>query len=329
MNTKMRIIFLFALIGFCGARLRDRALTRKIGVALSHLHLGQPNYVLVASNEYNSITAEWQMKWDPIGNNPNVPNFSYAEELMQFAERYGQQVRGHTHVWHSAVPTWVNALESNPAELERVMVEHITSTATHFRGRCYEWDVVNEVIEENGSFRDTLFYRALNTSYIATAFRAHRAVDPYAKLFINDYNIEGINAKSNALFALVQSLLQQGVPIDGVGFQGHFIVGQVPSDFAANMQRFANLGLDVSVTELDIRMTLPSTPALLQQQALDYDNAVRACYAVSRCTGITVWGVTDLYSWVPSTFPGQGDALLHDNNYVAKPAYYAVESILH
>lgn len=203
-----------------------------------------------------------------------------------------------------------------------------SSTANHFRGRCYEWDVVNEVIEENGSMRNTIFSRALNTTFIATAFRIHRAADPSAKLFINDYNIEGFNAKSNATYDLVRSLLSQGVPIDGVGFQGHFIVGQVPSDFAANMQRFAALGLDVSITELDIRMTLPATAANLQQQALDYQNAFRACFQVLRCTGVTVWGVTDLYSWVPSTFPGQGAALLFDEDYNAKPAYYAVESIL-
>lgn len=125
------------------------------------------------------------------------------------------------------------------------------------------------------------------------------------------------------------SLLAQGVPIDGVGFQGHFIVGQVPSDFAANMQRFANLGLDVSITELDIRMNVPPTAANLQQQASDYAYAFRACFQVARCTGVTIWGVTDRYSWVPSTFPGQGAALLFDEDYNRKPAYFAVESLLY
>lgn len=184
------------------------------------------------------------------------------------------------------------------------------------------------MIEGDGSIRNTIFSRTLGTSFISQAFRLHRAADPYAKLFINDYNIEGFNAKSNALYNLVVSLLAQGVPIDGVGFQGHFIVGQVPTDFAANMQRFANLGLDVSITELDIRMNVPPTVAYLHQQAFDYQSAFRACFEVARCTGVTVWGVTDLYSWVPSTFPGQGAALLFDESYSTKPAYYAVESIL-
>lgn len=177
--------------------------------------------------------------------------------------------------------------------------------------------------------RDTLFFRVLGTNYINTAFHLARVADPYAKLYINDYNIEGINAKSNALFNLVQNLRNQGVEIEGVGFQGHFIVGQVPGDIVANLQRFANLGLDVAITELDIRMTLPSTPALLQQQAQDYVTVFNACYAVSRCLGVTIWGVGDAYSWVPSTFPGQGDALIHDHDYARKPAYFAIENIIH
>ncbi|KAJ6637280.1 Exoglucanase/xylanase [Pseudolycoriella hygida] len=323
----MKIIFFLAVIGLCSAGLRDRA-SRKIGVALSHLHLGSSQYQYIAGTEFNSMTAEWQMKWDPIGNDPNTPNFAWAEELMSFAARHNQSVRGHTFIWHSAVPTWVQALENNAPALQAAISSFITSTATHFRGRCYEWDVVNEVIEGDGSYRNTIFYRTLGTTYIADAFRLARAADPYAKLFINDYNIEGVNAKSNALYNLVVSLLAQGVPIDGVGFQGHFIVGQLPTDFAANMQRFANLGLDVSITELDIRMNLPPTAANLQQQAVDYANAFRACYQVARCTGVTVWGVTDLYSWVPDFFPGQGAALLFDEQYATKPAYYSVESVL-
>lgn len=173
-----------------------------------------------------------------------------------------------------------------------------------------------------------MFYRALGSNYINQAFIQAREYDPTAQLYYNDYNIEGINAKSNAAFNLIQNLRSQGVPIDAIGFQGHFIVGQVPTDLVANMQRFANLGIDVAITELDIRMPVPASQANLEQQARDYATVVEACLAVSRCVGITVWGVTDLYSWVPSTFPGQGDALLFDNNYNRKSAYYAVESSL-
>src|SRR6185437_7596841 len=105
------------------------------------------------------------------------------------------------------------------------------------------------------------FYNAMGTNDSADALRTAHAADPNAKLYLNDYGIEGENAKSNAMYSLAQSLLSQGVPLNGIGFESHFIVGQIPSDMQANMQRFANLGLDVAVTELDDRITLPASTA--------------------------------------------------------------------
>lgn len=202
---------------------------------------------------------------------------------------------------------------------------HCSETTNHFRGRVYDWDVVNEVIGDDASIRDSIFSRVFGTEFISQAFRV---ADPDVKLYINDYNIEGINAKSDALYNLVQRLLSEGVPIHGVGFQGHFIVGQVNHDFVANMQRFADLNLDVAITELDIRMTLPPTQANSDQQMLDYEEVFNACFQVTRCVGVTIWGVIDKYSWIPNTFPGQGAALLFDDDYNRKAAYNAVDNVL-
>lgn len=107
---------------------------------------------------------------------------------------------------------------------------------------------------------------------------------------------------------LVRNLKAQGVPIDGIGIQSHLIVNALPPNLQQNFQAFANLGVDIAITELDIRMTLPSTPALLQAQKSDYTLVVQACMAVSRCVGITIWDWTDKFSFVPGTFPGQGAA---------------------
>jgi len=123
-------------------------------------------------------------------------------------------------------------------------------------------------------------------------------------------------------------LLSEGVPIHGVGFQGHYTVGQVPGDLVANLQRFVNLNLDVAITEMDVRMTLPPTQANLAQQVLDYETVFNACLRMARCVGITLWGVTDKYSWIPNTFPDEGSALLFDDDYNQKPAYVAVDNIL-
>ena len=123
---------------------------------------------------------------------------------------------------------------------------------------------------------------------------------------------------------LVKSLKASGVPIDGIGVQAHLIVGQVPSTFKSNLQAFAALGVEVAITELDIRMTLPATSALLAQQSKDYQTVINACKTVTGCVGVTIWDYTDKYSWVPYVFNGQGAALPWDDNLAKKPAYTGI-----
>jgi endo-1,4-beta-xylanase len=188
--------------------------------------------------------------------------------------------------------------------------------------------VVNEPFNSDGSFVSDPFFNAMGSGYIADALRTAHAADPNAKLYLNDYGIEGENAKSNAMFSLAQSLLSQGVPLNGIGFESHFILGQIPSDMQANMQRFANLGLDVAVTELDDRITLPATSADLTQQATEFSEVVQDCLNVPRCVGVTQWAVGDADSWVPGAFSGQGAATMFDQNYNPKPAFTSVQNTL-
>jgi endo-1,4-beta-xylanase len=209
-----------------------------------------------------------------------------------------------------------------------VMESHITTEATHYKGKVYAWDVINEPFNEDGSLRQDAFYKAMGQGYLADAIRTAHAADPNAKLYINDYNIEGENAKSNALYSIAQSMVSQGVPLNGIGLESHFIVGQVPSSMLANMQRFAALGLDVAITELDDRIPLPASSANLQQQGTDYGTVVRDCLSVSRCVGVSQWGVDDGHSWIPGTFPGYGAATMYDSSYQPKPAYNAAVTAL-
>jgi len=130
------------------------------------------------------------------------------------------------------------------------------------------------------------------------------------------------------MYSLVSSLKAQGVPIDGVGFESHFILGQVPSTMKANMARFTALGVNVAVTELDDRIQLPATAANLQQQAADYATVVSDCLGVSGCVGVSQWGVGDADSWIPGFFSGYGAATMYDQNYQPKPAYDAVVTAL-
>jgi len=148
------------------------------------------------------------------------------------------------------------------------------------------------------------------------------------KLYYNDYNIEFAGVKATAAQTIVQNLQAAGLKIDGVGLQGHFIVGETPSqaDQEANLQSFMALGVEVAYTEVDVRFTsLPPDAAGLVQQGEDYASTVGACVAVgAKCVGITVWDFDDTYSWIPSTFPGEGDADLWWANLTKTPAYESV-----
>ncbi|CAL9533903.1 endo-1,4-beta-xylanase [Streptomyces sp. enrichment culture] len=311
------------------APLRDlaHAKGRAIGTAVTGSKL-TGTYGEIAGREFNWLTPGNAMKWESVEPSRGTFNWAEADRIVEFAEANGQQVRGHTLVWHSQNPGWLTNGTWTPAQLSTLLKDHIDTEMTRYKGRVDAWDVVNEPFNEDGTYRSTIWSNGLGTDYIAQALTWARAADPSAELYINDYNVEGVNAKSTALYNLVRSLKQRGVPIDGVGLQAHLILGQVPSTLQQNIQRFADLGVDVHITELDIRMQLPATEAKLTQQAGDYRAVMDACLAVSRCTGVTVWGFTDSDSWIPDWFEGYGAATPYDENFAPKPAYHAIAASL-
>jgi endo-1,4-beta-xylanase len=297
---------------------------RVFGAAVEANLLGTTPYTTVFDREFTGTTPGNEMKWQTTEPSQGSFNFAPADAIVAHAQAHNMKIRGHTLVWYSQLASWVNNITSSSALLA-AMNNHITTEMTHYKGEIWYWDVVNEAFNDDGTRRSDVFQNVIGNSYIEDAFRTARAADPNAKLCYNDYNIEDMNsAKSQAVYAMVADFKNRGVPIDCVGFQSHLIVGQVPADFQATLQKFTNLGIDVQITELDVRMPTPATSANLQQQASDYSAVVSACLAVSRCNDITVWGVGDPDSWIPSTFPGQGAALLFDDNYNPKPAYNAV-----
>ncbi|HEX5496073.1 MAG TPA: endo-1,4-beta-xylanase [Mycobacteriales bacterium] len=285
-------------------------------------------YSQVAGTQFDMATPGNEMKWDATEPSRGTFTFGAGDQIVAFAKAHDQRVRGHNLVWHSQLPGWLTSGTFSATELSSIMDNHIAHLVGHYAGQLYAWDVINEPFNEDGTMRASMWENTIGPGYIAEALRDARAADPTAKLYINDFNVEGINAKSDGLFNLVKSLKAQGVPIDGVGIQAHLILGQVPSTMQQNLQRFADLGVDVAITELDVRMNLPATPTMLTQQASDYAAVTRDCLAVARCVGITVWGVGDPDSWVISTFPGQGAPLLFDDNYQPKSAYQSVSDVL-
>ena len=292
-----------------------------------------PDYAAALGAEYDTVTPENAMKWVTTEPRPGRFDFSGADRLVQFAAAHGMVVRGHNLVWFEQNPPWLERAASGPGAAGRMgatLHRHVTALVTRYRGRVAQWDVVNEAVGDDGALRPDLWLQSMGPGYIADAFEAAHAADPAATLFYNDYGIEAPGPKADAVYTLLASLRARGVPVGGVGFELH-VTGPAAFDGAAlraQMARFAGLGLQVAVTEMDVRMRPPFTASQLRQQAADYAGALQACRDQPACHTFVTWGFTDEDSWVPGTFPGFGAALPFDTQLRPKPAAYALQAAL-
>ncbi len=282
----------------------------------------------ILGREFSVLTPENDMKFDHLHPAPATYYFAGADSLVAFAKQNQMVVRGHTLVWHQQLPRWVTSGSFSADEARQQLIDHVTTVVSHFEGNVFAWDVVNEALNDDGSLRAGYWFDHLGKSYIELAFRTARAADPDVALFYNDYNIEGVVAKSDSVYAMVKDFLARGVPINGVGLQAHFTMNGVPATLGANIARLAALGLKVHITELDVRVSVPSTNASLNSQAQNYHDVIATCIQNKGCELVTMWGFTDKDSWVPNTFPGQGDALPWDSFFQHKPAYRSIYNAL-
>jgi endo-1,4-beta-xylanase len=284
----------------------------------------------VLAREFDMMWSGNFMKFETLRPTRSTFRYDRADTMVEFGDRHGIRARGHTLVWHNQNPAWLTGGNWTREQAIELMYEHIDGVVGHFRGRLAAWDVVNEAVEGNGDLRNTFWLQRIGPDYIELAFRRAHQVDPEVPLYYNDYNIEWVGSKSTGVLNLVRDLLERGVPVHGVGFQGHFTSGQVPSKEAlkTNLARFAALGLDIQITELDIRMRMPATAADYQRQAQEYERVVLACVETPRCNAVLIAGIWDGESWVPGTFPGFDDALLFDRDFQPKPAYFGVRRAL-
>ncbi|MFX0537069.1 endo-1,4-beta-xylanase [Ornithinimicrobium sp. Y1847] len=297
----------------------------------------------VAAN-FSSITPENQMKWEYLRPSQDEFNFTASDDIVSFAAQHGQHVRGHALLWHSQNPEWLLQGDFTDDELREILRDHIHTVVGRYAGQIQHWEVTNEIFTDgpNPQLRsENIFLDRLGPEIIADAFRWAHEADPRAVLYMNDYNVDGINPKSNAYYALIQELLADGVPIHGFGSQHHLGLqyGFSADSMAANFARFGALGLETAVTEIDVRGYVDDADVLdhthpqmrgrdRQTQADWYSDALAVCLGESSCTSFTVWGVLDEHSWVPNTFAGQGDALLLEGDYDRKPAFCAIQQTL-
>lgn len=299
-----------------------------IGAAADPNHIRQdPAYAAALAREFSALTPENALKFGPLRPTQSTYNFADADFLVEFAQAHDMRVRGHTLVWHNQLPDWLTSGTFTRDQLIAILRDHIMTVVGRYRGRISTWDVVNEAVDERGAeLRQTVWSQGVGPDYIDMAFRFAHQADPAAKLFYNDYGGEDLGPKSDGIYNLVKDMKARGVPIDGVGLQSHFILGEVPpsADVDANIKRLSALGLQVQITELDIRTTLPADDAALRRQAGAYRDYLKVCLSNPSCTMFVTWGVTDRYSWIPQFYPGQGAALLFDDAAQPKPAYFAL-----
>jgi endo-1,4-beta-xylanase len=309
--------------------------------------------------QFNSITPENVLKWESVHPRPDKYEFTAPDRYVEFGEKNGMFIIGHTLVWHKQTPQWVfEDDKGNPVDRETLlqrMREHIHTVVGRYKGRIKAWDVVNEAINEDGSWRETQWYKIIGEDFVAKAFQYAHEADPNADLNYNEFALE-TEPKRNGVIALIKKLKAQGVPITGIGSQMHARMDwPTVAETDAAFDALAKLGLKVMVTELDMDV-LPSAgqykntdtaigrlspvlqarlnpytnglPDSVQQQlAKRYADLFGAFLKHRReISRVTFWCVTDADSWL-NYWPVKGRTaypLLFDGNGQPKPAFDAV-----
>ncbi|HZZ16953.1 MAG TPA: endo-1,4-beta-xylanase [Candidatus Sulfotelmatobacter sp.] len=340
----LSVIVLALLPSLCGAQsLRQEA--DKGGVLVSTAVrpslFSEAAYATTLVREFNMIEPEDALKWPALRPDASMFDFRQGDEVVRFAQLHQMKVRGHCLVWDHDNPDWLTTNHFSSRQLSRILHQHITRVMGHYAKQVFAWDVINEATDENGKVRDSIWYNqpgigfsGEGTAYIEQVFRwAHKA-DPHALLFYNEAEGEGLNRKSNAIYAMMKDFKRRGVPIDGVGLQMHVPAIDVDlasnaANLSANIARLTALGLQVHITELDVPLFVDANgiarPMDLIRQSQMYRAIVRACLDQAGCTAIQTWGFTDKYSWIGShSHHVRGAALPFDQTYQPKAAYHAL-----
>jgi endo-1,4-beta-xylanase len=297
-----------------------------IGTAVDDTALqDEADYRRVLGDQFNLVEPENVMKWDVIHPAPNHYDFSGADRLVAFAMAHHMVVRGHNLAWGNQNPPWLENGHFSRAQAIAILRDHIQTVVGHFRGEIAQWDVVNEPLDASGNYSQNPWLRFIGPDYIAMAFRFAHEADPHAQLYLNEYDLSYPGPKAKHIVALVANLKRHGVPIDGLGMQFHVFPGLVNfAGVATQMRQVAALGLDYAVTEFDVALKLPATPAELRDEADEASSLLETCLAASNCHTFNMWGFTDRHSWIPEAEPGYGAATISDARLRPKPEWTAL-----
>ena len=330
-----------------------------IGVALNEnqFYEKEPKDLLLIQAHYNSITPENILKWESVHPSPAIYTFEASDQFVRFGEKNKMFIIGHTLIWHQQTPAWVFENETGGTVdrdtlLER-MREHIHTVVGRYKGKIHGWDVVNEVINNDGTMLDSPWMKIIGEDYVIKAFQFAHEADPDAQLYYNDYGLE-YESKRNGAIALVKKLQALGIPITAIGLQSHnTLQGPLIQEIEETIIAFVKLGLKVDITELDIDV-LPNAwqyqnmclsdevYATLNPYSKELPDSVNQALAKrytellqvylkyhASIERVTFWGLTDRNSWLNYT-PLKGRTnypLLFDRHGHSKPAFDAVISL--
>jgi len=336
-----------------GQALKVLAASRGINIGCAYKNGGGVGtYNNILSREFNGLVGENNMKWDGLQAVRGNFTFAGADAMVDFAQQNDMLVRGHTFVWHQQSGFVANmpaqaTVKATRDTMFKVMKTHITTVMNRYKGKIYEWDIVNEAVARDsagmrlGTGTSSSFWSLRtdaannNWDFVDSAYVYARQADPDAFLVYNDYDCEGMGKKSNLVFDLVTRLKAKNL-IDGVGLQCHFYVpgtstgsngAFVPSEMIANLKRLSDLGLRISLTEIDFRVPTPPTSAHLAAQREAYETLLGICLANPNCKNFFLWGLNDGSSWIPQQYPGQGAPLLFNDSFNTKPAYAGLQEV--
>lgn len=332
-----------------------------VGVAMNTAQITGNDSLALAliKKHFNSIVAENCMKSEVIQPVEGEFDFTLADRMIKFGEENKMHIVGHTLIWHSQAPKWfftdVQGNEVTPEVLSARMKNHIQTVVSRYKGRVHGWDVVNEAINDDGSWRESPFYKILGKDYVKLAFQYAHEADPDAELYYNDYSMSN-EGRRNGVIAMVKELQAQGIKVSGIGMQGHMGM-DFPDlkEFEKSIVAFAALGVKVMITELDMSV-LPSpwsqTGANIADKAeyqekmnpyvngvtpevnAEWENRFLSFFELfakhsDKISRVTLWGLRDADSW-KNNWPIMDRTdypLLFDRNYEAKPVVKRIMEI--
>ena len=336
-----------AAIGTTALRKRAEARGLLFGTEVGHKYMKDSRFTRILPDDFAIMVPGNELKWGSLEWREGVLNFSRPDRLLAFADAHGMAFRGHTLVWHSQMPPWLEAALADGERKPRdILSTHIRTVAGRYAGRMHSWDVLNEGIEPNDErsdgLRESPFLAAMGPDYIADAFRHAAQADPHAMLVLNEYGLEwgwdvGRKRRRHTL-VLLEKLLGAGVPVHALGIQGHLAPGMEGAwdarALAAFLHEVAGMGLKILATEVDARDSeITGSLELRDRMVADaYWRFLDVVLERKETVAVLVWGFCDRYSWLTRHFPRKdGEVVrgtLYDTDFNKKPAWYAVAAAL-